>query len=184
MRVPETAIAAVENGRTVRLKGRVAAREPLRTSPLSQRRCIGFRLTVDTGGVEDQTERRVIDQQEIDPFVLADGTGEAVLHPPFSIELDPWDTGWQSLPSVLLDLLERERIPVNDFLGRRNNFYYTETVLLPGDELIAVGRATVEVDPASRAPSHREPPVVCQLKGGRSEPVVLVDADDVTGGRS
>jgi len=48
--------------------------------------------------------------------------------------------------------------------------------LQPGDTIMAIGRATVEVDPAGRAPTHREPPMICRLEGA-DEPVLIADAD-------
>jgi hypothetical protein len=48
---------------------------------------------------------------------------------------------------------------------------------MPGDEIIAVGRATIEVDPAGRAPARREPPVMCHLRGG-DDGVVIADAEE------
>src|SRR4029079_12872132 len=113
---------------------------------------------------EDQTTQRVVEQQELDAFVIADDTGQAVLHPPFTLDLLPYETGWQNLPPALYAILEREGISVKDAFGLTNNFYYAETVLMPGDEIMAVGRATIEVDPAGRAPAPREPPVMCHVK--------------------
>src|ERR1043165_1649031 len=48
MRMPKTRIAAVKNGDRVCIEGRALPRGSLRTSPISQRSCIGFRLTVDS----------------------------------------------------------------------------------------------------------------------------------------
>jgi hypothetical protein len=42
---------------------------------------------------------------------------------------------------------------------------YVETVLYPGDEVVAVGRATIKVSPVRKSRSFREPPVVCYLQG-------------------
>ena len=61
----------------------------------------------------------------------------------------------------------------------RNHFRYVETILLPEDEIIAVGRATVEIDPAGRSQSNREPPFRCHLKG-REEAVVIADAEEIS----
>ena len=40
-RVPQTAIAGVEDGQMVRITGRAVAQAPLRLSPISRRGCIG-----------------------------------------------------------------------------------------------------------------------------------------------
>jgi hypothetical protein len=177
MEVPETAIAAVKDGEKVRLKGRAVARAPLRTAPVSGLQCIGFRLTVETWRGEDEGMQQVFGQQEFDSFALSDETGEAVLQAPFTVEIEPQLAGSQPLPPELSRILAREGIPETDFLGLDNYFVYAEAVLLPGDEIIAVGRATMEVDPGGRSPSYRDPPFVCHLKG-LDEPVAIANADE------
>ena len=177
MQVPETTIAAVKDGDKVRLKGRAVARAPLRTSPLSQLPCIGFRLTVDAWQDEDLPAKRVVEQEEFDSFALSDGTGEAVLHGPFTIERDPHNAGTQPLPPALSRILAVEGIAQTDFFGLDNHFEYAEMIVLPDDQIIAVGRATLEIDPAGRPVSHREPPFGCHLRGA-DEPVIIADAED------
>jgi hypothetical protein len=177
MRMPETPIAGVKDGDMVRITGRAVARAPLRTSPISQRRCIGFRLIVDRH--DGQAWQRVVDQEQLDSFLLTDDTGEAVLHGPFEIAIDPYDARSADPPPELFSVLEKEGVAVRGPFGTERHFHYVETVLLPGDEITAVGRATVEIDAAGRAPSHRHPPVMCHLKG-LEEAVVIADADDLT----
>jgi hypothetical protein len=174
MRVPGIAIAAVKDGAMVRLTGRAVAHGPLRTSPISQRRCIGFRLAADSRHRGDWN--RVLDQEEFDSFVLSDGTGEAVLQPPFKLELAPLGAGTEVVPEALIDLLKREGANITMF-GAPDLLRYFEVLLVPGDEIIAVGRASIEIDPAGRAPTSRAQPVRCYLRGG-DEPVVIADAQD------
>jgi len=175
MRMPATPIAAVRNGERVRIQGQVLARGPLRTSPVSELACVGFRLTIDAG--QQSPSQRVLEQEEFDSVVvIADGTGEAVLHAPFRLELDPYDAGSENVPQVVLDLAKQTGASLTMF-GVLGQVAYVETVLQPGDTIMAVGRATVEVDPASRAATHREPPVICRLEGTH-EPVVVADADE------
>jgi hypothetical protein len=107
--------------------------------------------------------------------VLFDGTGEAVLHAPFRLELDPYDARSENVPQVVIDLVKQTGANITMF-GVLDQLFYVETVLQPGDEIIAIGRATVEIDPAGRPPSSREPPVVCHLRGA-DEPVVIADAE-------
>jgi hypothetical protein len=64
MRLPETPIAAVKSGDRVRIKGPAQARGPLRTSPVSQRACICFRLTVYSSHQGDW--HKVLDQDQFD----------------------------------------------------------------------------------------------------------------------
>jgi hypothetical protein len=180
MQVPETAIAAVKDGATVRLRGRAVARAPLRTAPLSGLPCIGFRLTVEIWRGDDEGMQQVFAQQELDSFALRDETGEAVLQAPFKVDIEPHQAGSQPLPPALSRILAREDVPETDLLGFDNSFVYAEAILQPGDEIIAVGRATLEVDPGGRAPSYRDPPCVCHLKGV-DEPVAIASADDGEG---
>ena len=175
MQLPATPIAAVKNGDRVRIQGQVLARGPLRISPVSERACVGFRLTIDAG--QQSPSHRVLEQEEFDSVVVADATGEAVLHAPFTLELSPYDARSENVPQAVVDLVKQTSANLTMF-GVLNQLFYVETVLEPGDEIIAVGRATVEIDPVGRAPSHREPPVVCHLKGA-DEPVVIADAEDL-----
>ena len=173
-----TAIGAVKQGEKVRIMGSAVARGPLRTSPVLQRRCIGYRVVVECdeyGGFP--RVHTVIEQEEFDSFVLADGTGQALLHGPFAIELKPVNHnqgGRNDLPPAVLDLLEERgvRAPVR---GDPRTFTYVETVLMPGDAIIAGGYATIEVDPGGRS-SHRDPPVICHLKGTDDARVVITRA--------
>jgi hypothetical protein len=173
MQVPATPIAAVKHGDRVRIQGQVLARGPLRTSPVSEQACVGFCLTVDAG--HQSPSQRVLEQEEFDSIVIADGTGEAVLHAPFRLELDPYDARSENVPQTVVDLVKQTGANITMF-GVLDQLFCVEIVLRPGDEIIAVGRATVEIDPAGRAPSHREPPVTCHLDG-TVEPVVIADAD-------
>lgn len=176
LQMPATPIAAVKHGDRVRIAGRVLARGPLRTSPVSEVPCVGFRLTVDAG--QQSPSQRVLEQEEFDAVVVSDGTGEAVLHAPFRLELDPYDARSENVPQVVVDLVKQAGANITMF-GVLGQVFYVETVLQPGDEITAIGRATVEIDPAGRAPSHREPPVLCRLEG-TDEPVVIADVEAPT----
>ena len=173
MRTPATPIAAIKDGDRVRVQGKVVARGPLRTSPVSQRACVGFRLKVAHG--HSVAYEQIIDQDELDSIVLSDGTGEVILDAPFRVELDPYDARTANVPDAVFELARQTGANLTMF-GSPDQLAYVEIVVQPGDELIAVGRATVEIDPAGRASSHREPPVVRRLKGD-DEPVVLADAE-------
>lgn len=173
VRVPNTPIVAVKDGETVRITGRAHTREPLRTSPIGQRRCIGFRVTIDSEG----TGTRVIDREEFDSFTLRDDTGEAFLHAPFDINLDPYDVGSGDLPPTVVALLEQEGVARTEMFGVPRQFRFSETVLLPGERITALGRATIEVDPTGHAPAYRGAPLVCHMRG-IDAPVVIDDVDD------
>lgn len=144
VRLPETPIAAVNDGDRVCINGRARARGPLRTSPISQRDCICFRLTVDARHGGDW--HSVLDQEEFDSFVLTDGTGEAILHAPFQLQLDPYDARSENVPQAVFDLAKQAGANITMF-GLPDQLRFVETVLQPGDRIIAVGRASVEIDP-------------------------------------
>lgn len=179
MRVPERHIAAIQDGETVRVRGRAAPREALRTSPLSGRRCVGYRLTVEYRDA-DRIDgwRHGVEQDVFPPFLVADDTGEAVIHGPLEIRLHPYrEASVQAASSELASLLVKGGVQMRDEHGRTRNFRYVETILMPGTEIIAVGRAAIEIDQAGRAPSHREPPVLCHLRGA-DRPVVIAPVEE------
>jgi hypothetical protein len=174
MRVPERPVAAIKDGETVRIRGRAAAREALRTSPVSGRRCVGYRLTVEYRDA-DRIDgwRHAVEQDAFPPFLLVDDTGEAVVHPPCDVRLNPYrETFVEVASSDLARLLAKGGVETRDEHGRTRSFRYVETILMPGTEIIAVGRAAIEIDQAGRAPSHREPPVLCHLRGADG-PVII-----------
>jgi hypothetical protein len=173
MRVPQTPIAQVKEGEKVRIRGRAVARGPLRTSPVSQRTCICFRLTIDSGRGE---WHRVFEQDEFDSFMITDDSGTAVLHAPFQLELSPYDARSEIVPQVVFDIAKLSGANITMF-GSPDDLRYVETVLRPGDEIIAVGRATLEVDPAGDRPTPRDQPIVCHLNGTELV-VAIADADE------
>ena len=172
-------IAAVKQGDKVSIMGSVVARAPLRTSPILQRPCVGYRVVVECreyGGVP--SVQTVVDEEAFDSFVLADGTGQALLHAPFDIKLEPTNrnlSGGNDLPPALIEMLEQHGVPVPAVHGDPRTFECVETVLMPGDQIIASGYATFDVDPGGRS-SHRDPPVICHLNGSADEPVVITEA--------
>jgi len=171
--MPETPIAAIKDGETVRIRGRAVARESLVTSPVSQVRCIGYRLTIDWSDSAIEGWRQITEEDGFGSLVLADDTGEAVIHPPFDIRLKPHRERLVAAASpALASLLDRNGIRPSDVFGMLRSFRCAETIVMPGDDLIAVGRATIEIDQGGRAPSPRAMPVMCHLKGG-DKPVVL-----------
>jgi hypothetical protein len=170
----ETPIAGVKNGANVRIRGRAVARSASRSSPISRRACIGFRVIIESHRIGSEDDwHHVIEREEFGPFVLRDDTGDAVLHGPFDIVLDPYDARTENHPPELFDFLEREGEVVR---GRR--FRYVETILMAGDEITAAGLATIEPDPAGYAPSPRHLPVMCHFRG-LEDAVVIADADDL-----
>ncbi|HMF41314.1 MAG TPA: hypothetical protein VKQ32_11480 [Polyangia bacterium] len=177
LRVGEVPIGAVKDGEHVRIRGRASACEVLRTSPVSRRRCVGYRLTVEYRDAERiDGWQHAVDDDAFPPFLLVDDTGEAVVHAPLEIRLNPYrETSVEAASPALASLLTKGGVSASDVYGRKRNFRYVETILMPGDEIVAVGRATIEIDQAGRAASHREPPVLCHLRGANGL-VVIAEA--------
>jgi hypothetical protein len=176
--VPETPIGAVKDGEKVRIKGRARGREPVRTSPLSQRPCIGFRVTVDSSEGDFGLWERVVEIETFDSFLLADDTGEAVLHTPFEIRLRAYaESSVDSASPALASLLEKEGMPASEVFVPERHFRYAETILSEGEEIVAVGRARIEIDPAGRAPSHRDPPVMVHMRADDAVVILANPAD-------
>src|ERR1044071_941443 len=150
--MPETPIAAIKDGETVRIRGRAVARESLVTSPVSQVRCIGYRLTIDWSDSAIEGWRQITEEDGFGSLVLADDSGEAVIDAPFDIRLSPYRENLVASASpVLAPLLDRNGIRPSDVFGMSRSFRCVEVIVMPGDELIAAGRATIEVDQAGRA---------------------------------
>ncbi|HXJ23055.1 MAG TPA: hypothetical protein VMT03_22745 [Polyangia bacterium] len=122
----------------------------------------------------------MFEQDEFDTFLLTDGSAEAILCAPFRLELAPYDARSENVPQKVFDLVRTAGANVTMF-GMPDELRYVEVILEPDDEIVAVGLATVEISPEGRSSSLREPPVLCYLRGDK-EPVVIADADDLSGG--
>ena len=124
--------------------------------------------------------QRIVEDDAFHSFLLADDTGEAVLHAPFEIKLDPYrETFVEALSPALASILTREGVSARDLFERERHFSYVEHVVMPGDEIMAVGRATIEIDPGGRSPSPRDAPVMCHLKGA-AEAVIIAGVDEMS----
>jgi hypothetical protein len=157
-----TAIAALQEGEPAKIQGAVAAREPLLTSPVSGRACVGYRISIRKG------QTLVVRREEWPPFLVADDTGTAAVEGPFSILLDPDDGAWANLPASVYTLLEEANVPLD------KEFRFQETLLEPGDRVSVVGRPSLEIDPAGRG-SFRAPPRLYVLRGSEAEPIAVID---------
>jgi hypothetical protein len=163
--VPETPIAGITDGARVRIRGRAVARDSLVTA---------YRLTFEYRNDPVDGWRNLVEDDAFNRFVVVDDTGEATVHAPFTIKLAPYrDAFVAGASAALASLLARKGVPAIELFGTTRQLRYVETIVMPGDEVMAVGRASIEIDPAGRAPSNRDPPVMCQLKGTTDEPVII-----------
>ena len=170
-----TSVAALEEGGSAKIRGVVAAREPLLRSPVSGRACIGYRVTIHQrreGHAEDGV--LVLRREAWPSFLLTDDTGTAAVEGPFAILLDPDDGAWTNLPPSVYALLEEAEVPLE------REFLFRETLLAPGDRVAVVGRPSLEIDPVGRG-SFRAPPRLYVLRGSEEDPVAVVDDEPPIG---
>jgi len=168
-----TAVAALREGGPAKIRGVVSAREPLSTSPVSGRACVGYRITIHqrSEGAPAENGVLVVRREAWPSFLLTDDTGTAVVEGPFSILLDADDSAWASLPPSVYALLEEAKVPLE------KEFLFRETLLAPGDRVAVVGRPSLEIDPAGRG-SSREPPRLYVLRGSDEDPVAVIDDEE------
>lgn len=171
------AIAALAEGKPVKIRGIASARETLLTSPVSGRSCIGYRITIER---LRHGASPVVRREAWPSFFVADDTGTAAVEGPFSILLDPDSGGWADLPPSVYALLEEARVPVTGRFGRSEEFQFHETLLQVGDRVVVVGRPSLRVDPAGQG-SSREPPRLFVLEGSEEHRVAVVDDEEPIG---
>jgi hypothetical protein len=175
--VTRTAIAKLKEGERARVSGVVGAIEPVRTSPVGQHPCIGFRLTVERrrAGGSGEIWHQVLQRESCQPFWIRDETGEAIVEGPFLLGLDVDNSAWAGLPAALYKLLEEAQ--VQPFHGD-DQLRFTEAILKPGDRITALGRAVREVSPEIRSAHSRELPMAWYVRGTENEPVALADVEE------
>jgi hypothetical protein len=172
-----TVIAALRDGERAKVQGVVGAREPLLTSPISGRACIGYRVVIERLA---HGSPPVVRREAWTSFLVTDDTGTAAAHGPFSILLDPDDGAWAALPPNVYALLEEAGVPVSDMFSRKEEFRFKETLLEPGDRVTVVGLPSLEIDQHGRG-SFRSPPRLFVLRGSDEEPVAVTEDEETIG---
>jgi len=172
-RVSDTPIRELADGDWARVTGTVAALDVLQQSPVTHRRCIGFRLVIETAVRNDPSNgfTPLLTRESCQPFSLSDETGTALVEGPFLMGLDVDDSSWTDLPPALFKLLEEAGKPTTPA-----HFRFREAWLLPGDRVTVAGAVSVGVHPAGEPRGFREPPVMRRIVGTDRAPVVLRDA--------
>ena len=171
-----TTIAGLREGEQTKIRGVVAAREALLTSPIGGRTCIGYRAIIDDVTHDPAFVWTPLVSREAWPsFLVEDETGTVAVQGAVEILVDPSDSG-ENLPSRVYDLLAEDKVRMKD-LWRARRFWFRETLLKVGDRVSVVGRPTLEIDPAGQG-SFREPPRLYVMRGTRDEPVVVIDDDE------
>jgi hypothetical protein len=179
---PTTAIAGLREGEPAKIRGVVTAREPLLTSPVGERACVGYRVEIVEGRYDGNDAARVVHREIWPSFLVTDETGTAAVEGPVNVRVDPAD-GWSDrlpadiLPPSALALLKDDGVAFKDLLGFAWTFRYQETLLKVGDRVTVVGRPFIEVDSAGRG-FMREPPRLSVMRGTQWEPVIVSDDDE------
>lgn len=166
-------IGDLADGAWARVTGFVSAQHATTTAPVSGRPCIGFRLVVDQ--TTNAGPEPVLVRELCHPFWIADGSGRALVEGPNMFGVDP-EEPWSNLPRTLYRMLEEAEVSVRGSFDTYREFRYTEAILAPGDRVSVLGRASVAIDPAGEATSHRQPPMLRRIVGRSREPVMIADA--------
>ncbi len=174
-----TPIAAVADGARVRVTGIVSPQREVTTAPVSGRPCVGYRLVVDQ--TTNAGPEPVLVREHCDSFWIADGSGRALVEGPSLFGVEP-DEPWSNLPQSLYRILEESDVALRGPFDTFREFRYTEAILVPGDRISVLGRASVAIDPAGDSMGHRAPPTLRRIVGQRRELVMIADADEPDGG--
>jgi hypothetical protein len=171
-------LAELRDGERARLTG-VARRlhEPL-VSPVTGRRCIGYRFVIEERVADSWNV--VVQGGRCAPFELVDEDAEATVEGPFLFGLDFDDRGevWANLPPGVFRVLEEAGVSLSGPFGGEREFRFREAALRPDDRIMVLGRVSIDVDPAGRRESFRGPPMRRVIRGSTRHPIALADADE------
>jgi len=171
-----TPIAGLREGERAKVRGVVAARAPLVTSPVSGRACVGYRIEIDDASHDPQLSWTPLVSREAWPsFLVKDDTGTVAVDGPSEMLVGASDSG-EDLPPGAHALLVEDDVRMKDLWGPRR-FHFKETLLEVGDHVIVFGRPSPEIDSAGQ-PSYREPPQLFVILGSIGEPVVVLNGDE------
>jgi hypothetical protein len=181
-RRPRTRIREAAEG-LLRVGGRVRRRgEPL-TAPVSGRACVAFQLLI-----EEQTSdgwATALDLRDIQPFVLADESGEALVDTsgPFVLALMADERGGTGrFDTIGLARLQALRSFVGSRAGDSRKLRYKECILKEGELVSVGGRGTREVSGDARSVDPREPPQWLVPRGTAEDPLLISDSLEANGG--
>jgi hypothetical protein len=179
-RAPGKRLWDVRDGDRVRVTGVVKRLRDTVVSPVTGRRCVGFRYVIEERGSSVGDWHVVAQDSSCVAFEIVDDGVEALVEGPFLFGLDFDDRGdvWANLPPGLFGVLEHARVPLSGPLGGEKEFRFREAVLRPDDRIMVLGGISIEVDPAGRREELRGEPVLRKIRGTEAEPVALADADE------
>jgi len=170
----------VRDGDRVRLTGVVRRLRETVVSPVTGRRCVGFRYVIEERSSSVGDWHVVAQESTCVAFELVEEGFEATVEGPFLFGLDFDDRGdvWANLPPGLFGVLERARVPLSGPFGGEKEFRFREAVLRPDDRIMVLGVVAIEVDRAGRREELRGPPLARKIRGTAEDPVALADADE------
>ncbi len=156
--VPLSTVAGATEGARVRIVGRVVQRDHVLDAPLSQRRCVAFRVLVETrrqSGKSSHWVKTIDEHSEVD-FILEDETGRARVEAPggeFLIVLDHSESSGflNDATPELEEFLTARGHTSTSFIGMNKTMRYREGALELGEQIAVVGLARWEDDPEAGA---------------------------------
>jgi hypothetical protein len=147
-RTPVLPIAQAGDNTFVAIQGKiVASEEGLATAPFSEREAAWFKVVVE--GKSGKSWDKLLDESEGRVFLVDDGSGELARVDPneatFEVASDLSSSGRIGHAPKLEAYLDAHKLKVDETLagmfGIHRMVRYTETALLPGETVLAVGHA-------------------------------------------
>jgi hypothetical protein len=178
-RAPAKRLCEVRHGDRVRVTGVVRRLRELLVSPITGRRCVGYRYVIEARASTGDWQV-VAQESTCVAFELVDEGVDATVEGPFLFGLDFDDRGdvWANLPLGVFHVLERARVPLSGPFGGEKELRFREAALRPDDRIMVLGGVVIEVDRAGRREDLRGPPLARKIRGTASDPVALADADE------
>lgn len=181
------AVAAIKDGSTVSICGRLAYAAPPLVAPLSGRRCAAWEVTVVQWVENGEDAKRwevVVSEQRSQDFYLDDGTGRALItarSPMMALHRDVRFTSGPSSQAApeLEAFLARHGLSREYALGYE--LVWHEGVLEEGEQVAVLGAARLEADPDGVGTSYRDGALRVVVDEPDEDPLMLSDSRAVTG---
>lgn len=161
-------------GRT-KVKGKAGPGKRILKAPLTGRSCVFYSLEV--GEWFNGTKTPLLEEKSDASFRIDDSTGSALIDPT-GAETYLRQSLVQGHSSDYLSehrtLLERHGYGMVDEWGELRSLAFRETIVAPGDTIIALGNVRYEADPKGAA-GYREQPQQPVLSSEADHPLLLSD---------
>jgi hypothetical protein len=157
----------------VKVKGKAGPGKHILKAPLSGRSCVFY--SVDVGEWFNGTKTPLLEEKSDAAFRIDDSTGTALVDPS-GAETYLRQSLVQGHSSDYLSehrtLLKRHGFGMVDEYGELRSLAFRETIIAPGDTIIALGSIRYEADPNGIA-SYREQPQQPVLGSEANQPLLL-----------